>query len=137
VPDAAPTRAPEAGGAPSPWKRRIVIALLRVASALLFLGWFLGARPAANTKEFAVASMISQLDPISLAQQKAALETTFREYRRASDLGVFLLALALLLAAGAAAAAPVWAALEERRTARAGGGGGEGGGGGGGGGGGT
>jgi len=106
--------------APSPWRRRVGLGVLWLLAALLFAGWFMGTRPASRTKQVLMEGAIRDLGVLDVERKRAALETTFREYRQAVDFGDFLLSGALLCAVAAAAAAPVWAALDERQAARAG-----------------
>lgn len=106
--------------APSPWRRRAVVGGIWLLAAVFFLGWFMGTRPASRTKQVLMEGAIRDLGVLEVDRKRAALETTFREYRQAVDFGDFLLSGALLCAVAAAAAAPIWAALDERQATRAG-----------------
>ena len=112
-----PEKAPPPGP-PSPWKRRLTVAGLHALALVLFLAYFMAARPhqidARVNVENALDAMKKQL--LASEDQRGALESNFKTYRQQTELAVALLAAAFVLELGATVAGGIWGFMDARRS---------------------
>lgn len=121
-----PVRAPAptpARTAPSPWKRRLVVAGLYLVALGLLAGYLFAVRPNAINAEVNVDSVIKALgSPAITGPDRENLTTTlannFKQYRQQTDFALGLLVGAFFVGALALAVGGVWGFIEARRSPR-------------------